>query len=210
MTAPEVGTPAPSGTAPAPSGSTSQEEDELRARLRQLIAEPGHGQYFHEEAGKALNGTVEDMRHFFDVLPTIIIDDRDIFITQVMSMSDHRGQLWRTIQNALSGTRADRDHFLDVTWPAVRLQYLKDAARIAGGSDPQLAARARQVMEANDGGKALVGFIEVEVPKAANDANWRKVLQTLIRPGSSLTLDEAAGQALGVDGAKAFLAGLDG
>ncbi|MFJ5926188.1 hypothetical protein ACIQF6_26615 [Kitasatospora sp. NPDC092948] len=204
-------TEAPATDADAGTGS-AQEEAELRARLARVIAEPGHNPYFYEHANAALSGTVEDVRHFLDVeMARIVQDEKRLFASRIMSMTDRRGQLWQTLQNVFDGTDADLDHFLDVTWPAVKAQYTQEATRIANSpaSGPALAARAQQVLAAGDRGQALVGFIEVEVPEF-NNANWKKVLGALIRPGGSGTLDEVAEQVLGADGAKAFLDALDG
>ncbi|PJN29720.1 ALF repeat-containing protein [Kitasatospora sp. CB02891] len=264
-TDPGSGTPAPGGTTPAPGGSSSQELDDLRVRLLRVMAEPGHSRYFQERAGKALDGTVEDIRHFLDVeMPRIIRDDKRIQVLRIIDTAGQGTFIWQAGQKALDGDDAAIDHFLEVEWPELVAKerrgkvlhemirpgstltlneaaaraldadelkaFLADLDTIDGTSarimiaqamsigGPEVREAANRVLDSYDPAYLrsflLTGLGEAQARDTANakanDANWRKVLQTLIRPGSSLTLTEAAAKALSADDLKAFLAGLDG
>ncbi|MFJ1754041.1 ALF repeat-containing protein [Kitasatospora sp. NPDC088134] len=155
--------PAPANPAPV---DPSAGEAAARARLEQLLVEPNHYKYFHDEIVRVLAGPASGWQPFLDkALHTVIMDDKMIRVTQLMSVSEYRSPIWQAAQDTLTAhTEAAVDHFLQVAWPAaasdnrVRVsQLLEDrtlgrlaregAEKAIDGTDMEVAAFLQKLPE---------------------------------------------------------------
>ncbi|MGX4734226.1 LPXTG cell wall anchor domain-containing protein [Kitasatospora griseola] len=191
--------------------------DDNRIRVVQIISEAGRGTDIWQAGQKALNGDSAAIDHFLQVeWPQWANSQRWIKVLRQLTQPGSSLTLTEAAAKALSAD--DLKAFLagldgtDVREARLRITQ---AMSLGGPEVRKIANRALDSLdEAYIHSVLLTGLAEAQARDAANakvnDANWQKVLHTLIRPGSSLTLTEAAEQALGADAAKAFLAGLDG
>ncbi|WP_189272107.1 ALF repeat-containing protein, partial [Kitasatospora griseola] len=191
--------------------------DDKRIQVLRIIDTTGQGTPIWQAGQKALDGDDAAIDHFLEVeWPELVAKERRGKVLHEMIRPGSTLTLKEAAARVLDADElkaflADLDT-IDETSARIMIAQ----AMSMGG--PEVREAANRVLDSHDPAY-LRSFLLTDLGEAqardtanakANDANWRKVLQTLIRPGSSLTLDEAAGQALGVDGAKAFLAGLDG
>ncbi|RAJ46276.1 short repeat uncharacterized protein predicted to be involved in signal transduction [Kitasatospora sp. SolWspMP-SS2h] len=151
-------------SAPVEKADPELDEAALRARLAELLAEPGHYAYYYQSVKNAQAGTAEQIRHFLDAeLIVAIHDDNAIRTTQIMHEAGAGTPIWKAAQAVLTDGRPEAfEHFLHVTVPAltasdnrVKLsQFIADPVISAG-----LRAQALAVLEEGDSG-AIADFLE--------------------------------------------------
>ncbi|MEV7120545.1 ALF repeat-containing protein [Kitasatospora griseola] len=191
--------------------------DDKRIQVLRIIDTSGQGTPIWQAGQKALDGDDAAIDHFLEVeWPELVAKERRGKVLHEMIRPGSTLTLKEAAARVLDAD--DLKAFLadldTIDQTSARIMIAQ--AMSMGG--PEVREAANRVLDSYDPtylrSFLLTGLGEAQARDTANakvnDANWRKVLQALIRPGSSLTLDEAAGQALGADGAKAFLAGLDG
>ncbi|MFJ8442004.1 ALF repeat-containing protein [Kitasatospora griseola] len=191
--------------------------DDNRIRVLQIITEAGPGTDIWQAGQKAMSGDNAAIDHFLQVeWPQWANSQRWIKVLRQLTQPGSSLTLTEAAAKALSAD--DLKAFLaglDGTDVGEARLRITQAMSLGGPEVRKIANRALDSFdEAYIHSVLLTGLGEAQARDTANakvnDANWQKVLHALIRPGSSLTLGEAAEQALGADAAKGFLAGLDG
>ncbi|MFJ1792463.1 LPXTG cell wall anchor domain-containing protein [Kitasatospora griseola] len=191
--------------------------DDKRIQVLRIIGAAGQGTPVWQAGQKALDGDDAAIDHFLRVeWPELVAMDRRGKVFREMIRPGSTLTLNEAAARVLDADElkaflADLDT-IDETGARITI------ARAMSIGGPEVREAANRALDSHDlaylRSFLLTGLAEAQARDTANakvsDANWGKVLHALIRPGSSLTLTEAAEQALGVDAAKGFLAGLDG
>ncbi|MFJ9446678.1 ALF repeat-containing protein [Kitasatospora sp. NPDC101235] len=188
---------------------TARAEDEDRAKVEAILADPQSGLGVREAAEKALKGGAAELRHFLEVeLDQQRTIDNRVKTAQIYSVGGPAVQ--KAARAALNGTDQDILEFLKTGQYIARAED-EDRAKVeAILADPQSGRGAREGAEkALKGGAAeLRHFLEAELPRLRADDNRVKVSQLMSTGGPAVR--EAAGKALdaGTDEAvEAFLNG---
>ncbi|WP_143687039.1 ALF repeat-containing protein [Streptomyces sp. TLI_171] len=151
----------PSG---APAGP-SADEAAARARLEQLLTEPGHYAFYYEKVQEALAGPPAGWQIFLDTgLQGAILTDKRIRTTQIMSVSERHSALWQAAQDTLDDlSGASLDHFLTVTWPAAASTNRVRVSQLL--EDPSIGRKVREAAEkAIDGTDLEVALFLQQLP----------------------------------------------
>ncbi|MGW7449697.1 ALF repeat-containing protein, partial [Kitasatospora sp. NPDC054795] len=185
-------------------------EDEDRAKVEAILADPTTGPGVREAAEKALKGGAAELRHFLDVeLAEKQPADNRVRLTRIADGAEGAGPaLRRAASKALDGTYQDVLDFLKTGQYTARAED-EDRAKVeALLADPKSGRGVREGAEkALKGGAAEVRhFLTAELPRLRSDDNRVKLSQLMSVGGPAVR--EAAGKALdaGTDEAvEAFL-----
>ncbi|MEV7120546.1 ALF repeat-containing protein [Kitasatospora griseola] len=192
--------PVPAEPAPADPAAV---EKELRDRLDRAIAEKGHSKYFYEHAKAAAAGTVDDVRKFLDVdMPQILVQDKYVRISQILSLSEPGSPLRQAAQEALEGgTEADADRFLTTVWPSFATEYRVKVARILNepGITRILRDAANEALDGKD--QELIHFI-ARLPQLRHDDDQLRISRLIevggpeVRKAALAALENGSNEAL--------------
>ncbi|MFJ1792464.1 ALF repeat-containing protein [Kitasatospora griseola] len=190
----------PAESAPADPAAV---EKELRDRLGKVIAEKGHSTYFYEHAKAAAAGTVDDVRRFLDVdMPRILVQDKYVRVSQILSLSEPGSALQQAAQEALDGgTEADADRFLTTVWPSFATEYRVKIARILNepGITRILRDAANEALDGKD--QELIHFI-ARLPQLRHDDDQLRISRLIevggpeVRKAALAALENGSNEAL--------------
>ncbi|KIQ65265.1 hypothetical protein TR51_15055 [Kitasatospora griseola] len=175
----------------------------MRDRLDRAIAEKGHSKYFYEHAKAAAAGTVDDVRKFLDVdMPQILVQDKYVRISQILSLSEPGSPLRQAAQEALEGgTEADADRFLTTVWPSFATEYRVKVARILNepGITRILRDAANEALDGKD--QELIHFI-ARLPQLRHDDDQLRISRLIevggpeVRKAALAALENGSNEAL--------------
>ncbi|MGW2873320.1 ALF repeat-containing protein [Kitasatospora sp. NPDC001225] len=185
-------------------------EDEDRAKVEAIIADPLTGPKVREAAEKALKGGAAELRHFLEVeLAEKQQPDNLLRLTRIADGAEGAGPALRLAAAvALNGSYQDVLDFLATGQYAARAED-EDRAKVAAlVADPKTGPGVREGAEqALKGGAAdLRTFLTTKLPRLRSDDNRVKLSQLMDQGGPAVR--EAASKALdaGTDAAvEAFL-----
>ncbi|MFE4974312.1 ALF repeat-containing protein [Kitasatospora sp. NPDC056651] len=130
---------------------TARAEDEDRARIEAILADPKTGRGVREGAEKALKGTAADLRHFLEVsLPRLRADDNRVKLSQLMSSGGPAVR--EAAGKALdAGTDEAVEEFLDSGFAKAQAQDNRvKVSQIAETGGPAVKKAALAALEGSD------------------------------------------------------------